>query len=100
MSIRIDKEKCRRCKGCLTVCPGNLLDTDQKGYARISKPEHCWGCTGCMKVCPYGAITLTLNGNETGLQAIDEGEVITWSIVRRGSSTNQIVTLKSDANKY
>jgi len=64
--INIDRELCKGCYLCISVCPNQLIrisDTlNQKGYypAEFSETEnpgkHCTGCALCATVCPDVAI--------------------------------------------
>ena len=66
--ITIDKELCKGCYLCVSVCPSELIyvsqSLNQKGYypAEFSKGEDktedgkCTGCTICAIICPDIAI--------------------------------------------
>lgn len=64
--INIDRELCKGCYLCISVCPNQLIhisdNLNQKGYypAEFSEPEnpgkHCTGCALCATVCPDVAI--------------------------------------------
>ena len=64
--IQIDRERCKGCHLCLTVCPVKILEVDttlnQKGYspARVKEIKEgekgCTGCASCATVCPEVAI--------------------------------------------
>lgn len=65
--IEIDKERCKGCELCFTVCPCKCIDQaegiNRKGYhpARFTQNpvEGKKGCTGCMlcaTICPEVAI--------------------------------------------
>lgn len=62
---KIDKNRCKGCGLCVTVCPKNVLEiTDQvnnKGYfpAYRARPEDCIYCALCCTMCPDVAITIT-----------------------------------------
>ena len=61
----IDKNRCKGCGLCVTVCPKKVLEiTDQvntKGYfpAYRARPEDCIHCALCCTMCPDVAITIT-----------------------------------------
>lgn len=61
----IDKDRCKGCGLCVTVCPKKVLEiTDQvntKGYfpAYRARPEDCIYCALCCTMCPDVAITIT-----------------------------------------
>jgi 2-oxoglutarate ferredoxin oxidoreductase subunit delta len=66
--ITIDKELCKGCYFCISVCPKQLItvseELNQKGYypaefkATEDKDENrkCTGCTVCAIICPDIAI--------------------------------------------
>jgi len=61
--IVIDRELCKGCHLCITVCPFHLLqvsnEINSKGYhpAKFVDPEwKCTGCTLCALMCPEIAI--------------------------------------------
>jgi 2-oxoglutarate ferredoxin oxidoreductase subunit delta len=59
--IVIDKERCKGCTLCVTVCPHNVITisdkANSKGYfpAEATGPN-CTGCANCAVVCPDCAI--------------------------------------------
>ncbi|MFH1980255.1 MAG: 4Fe-4S dicluster domain-containing protein [Pseudomonadota bacterium] len=67
----IDKERCKGCGLCVTVCPKNVLEISKegntKGYfpAFQARPEDCIHCTACCIMCPDVAITITETAEET-----------------------------------
>jgi 2-oxoglutarate ferredoxin oxidoreductase subunit delta len=65
--IKIDKERCKGCRLCISVCPSHRIRVDdslnKKGYApatvdeEVKKDEKdCTGCAQCATVCPEVAI--------------------------------------------
>lgn len=56
--VAIDRERCKGCQLCISVCPKKLLVVEssynQKGYAPASivEAEHCTGCALCAEMCP------------------------------------------------
>jgi 2-oxoglutarate ferredoxin oxidoreductase subunit delta len=66
--ISIDRELCKGCYLCISVCPEELIETsdqlNQKGYypARFKEEDKkdgerkCTGCTTCATICPDIAI--------------------------------------------
>ena len=67
----IDKERCKRCVLCVTVCPKKGLELSDEansmGYfsAPQARPENCVFCTTCCLICPDVAITITKSAEET-----------------------------------
>jgi pyruvate formate lyase activating enzyme len=51
--MRIDKEKCIKCGGCVSVCPLGALELKDE---LIVDKEKCQKCGICEKFCPVGAI--------------------------------------------
>ena len=62
---RINKEKCKGCGLCVSVCPKKVLEMSKeispKGYfpAFQARPEDCIHCAICCTMCPDVAITIT-----------------------------------------
>jgi len=61
--IEIDKERCKGCGLCISVCPQKLIafseDFNAKGYhpAELVDPEgKCIGCGFCYMTCPDTSI--------------------------------------------
>lgn len=63
--IVIERERCKGCELCTTVCPKHIIqiaeDLNARGYrpAQLVDPDHeCTGCTLCALVCPDVVITV------------------------------------------
>ena len=69
-SHEIDNDRCKGCALCITVCPKNVLEIDEKvnakGYfpAYQARPEDCIHCTACCIMCPDLAITIKKTADE------------------------------------
>lgn len=71
----VDKEKCKACGKCVSVCPHHLIElvpydqtvkvqcsSSDKGKATMTACDNgCIGCKKCEKNCPVQAITVTNN---------------------------------------
>ena len=66
-SITIDRELCKGCLLCVSVCPNHLIavsdELNQMGYypaefrqIKNDKKRICTGCTTCAIICPDVAI--------------------------------------------
>jgi NAD-dependent dihydropyrimidine dehydrogenase PreA subunit len=55
MAVKVNREKCLTCVGCVGVCPQNSLDYIGK---RILADENCNECGICVKFCPVGALSI------------------------------------------
>lgn len=104
MSIIIDKNKCTGCRKCVSICPGNLIKSDEQGKAYIKYPKDCWGCTSCIKECKFEAIALYLGadigGRGSKLTAIDTEDTICWKVEKYNKEIHIIEVNKKDSNKY
>lgn len=60
--LEIDKDRCKACRLCISVCQRKLLDLagelNAKGYHPIAvhEIEKCTACGLCAIVCPEGSI--------------------------------------------
>lgn len=60
-SIKVDREKCKGCMLCISVCPKGQLKEDEGLNKKGIKPvrfldKDCTGCTFCAVICPDTAI--------------------------------------------
>jgi len=51
---KIDRQKCIKCGGCVSVCPFQALDLNKDELIRDK--SKCTFCGICEKVCPVKAI--------------------------------------------
>lgn len=51
--IKVDKEKCGLCGGCVAVCPKKVI-LMHRDFLEFK--EGCIKCDRCIKVCPSGAL--------------------------------------------
>jgi len=104
MSIKIDKTKCKCCKKCEAICPGNLIRMDTGGKAEISCPGDCWGCLSCVKECSFGAIRFFLGadigGCGTTLYTKSNEDTIRWIFENPEKETREILVNRKDSNAY
>jgi ferredoxin like protein len=57
--IIVKKELCRECtkRPCLTICPAENYQWNEKGNELIFNYEGCLECGTCKLICPLDAIT-------------------------------------------
>lgn len=70
MSIRMNEARCIGCGRCAEVCPGTLIELQNK-KAVMCYPKDCWGCVSCVKECPVGAIDFFLGADIGGCGKYD-----------------------------
>jgi len=65
VEIKINKERCKGCEFCVTICPKNVLEmskkkTNKNGYrfARVVNKENCVACANCAIICPDACIEI------------------------------------------
>lgn len=56
--VKIDYERCRRCKRCVQACGWGVYEFNDRVVPDSSK---CVCCQYCMSACPEGAISVQLN---------------------------------------
>ena len=62
--IVIDKERCKGCKLCVSVCPQEILvlssRLNERGYTpvKVTDMDKCTGCSMCAIICPDVCITV------------------------------------------
>lgn len=52
--IEINRELCRLCGGCVSVCPVKVIIMHKDN---LEIGEACIGCLKCVKFCPSGALS-------------------------------------------
>lgn len=104
MSIRIDKTKCVGCTKCVEVCPGSLIELDEKRKAYIRYTRDCWGCVSCVKECKVNAIDFYLGADIGGMgskmNVSKQGPYINWTITKTSGVTQVIQIDTRESNKY
>lgn len=63
--LTIDKNACKGCGLCVTVCPKGILrlsdsELNDKGYSpvEITDMDACTACASCAKMCPDVVFTV------------------------------------------
>ncbi|MHC4638074.1 MAG: 4Fe-4S dicluster domain-containing protein [Planctomycetota bacterium] len=74
--IIINKEQCKACGLCISVCPKNCivisLQSNKKGYFPAeSKNSECTGCAMCAIICPEAVIEVQRDNN---IKTVDYGK--------------------------
>lgn len=54
--LKINKEKCIKCKTCIYVCPSTAIGQKNEEIVMVN-PEYCIRCMHCACICPAGAIS-------------------------------------------
>lgn len=103
MSIQINRDKCIGCGKCTQVCPGTLIEVQEK-KAVMQYPKDCWGCVSCVKECPVGAIEFFLGadigGNGSIMNVTTEGDILHWNIQKMDGTVTTIDVDRRNSNKY
>lgn len=59
-----DRDRCKGCELCVSVCPKQILALDRETNARGYRPagctdeDSCVGCASCARMCPDSVITI------------------------------------------
>lgn len=56
--IKVDKEKCVKCRKCVNYCPRDVLRADENGFPYMKYRDDCWYCDVCTYICPTEALVL------------------------------------------
>ncbi len=62
--VRIDKNKCIKCKKCINECP--VLSITEKSLENGSTGFTCTKCGKCIDICPQNAISYHIKGTPIG----------------------------------
>ena len=104
MSIRIDQRECIGCQRCVNACPGNLIDLNENGRAKIEMVRDCGGCTSCMKECPVAAIHFFLGadigGRGSQMTIRKDHDLYRWEVEFLDGSQKEIVVNRKNSNTY
>ncbi len=68
VNVLVDRELCKACGICITLCSTHVFDADGGGQAVAARPEECTVCRLCEWHCPDFAIEVL------DLRAGDHGE--------------------------
>lgn len=53
----VDRERCRGCGDCVSVCISRAMAVGRDGKAEARR--NCIGCGACSSVCPAGAVSIS-----------------------------------------
>lgn len=62
--VEINKDRCKSCLYCLSVCKKEVLGIAEKSnkmgyrYIEVKNQENCIGCKMCAMMCPDAAIQI------------------------------------------
>ncbi|ACB85064.1 4Fe-4S dicluster domain-containing protein [Natranaerobius thermophilus] len=56
--VKVAPKWCKGCGICIEFCPKKVLDYDDKGKVKVTKPEECIKCGLCELRCPDFAIVV------------------------------------------
>jgi ferredoxin-type protein NapH len=65
--VRIDPDKCSRCKQCIRSCP--TLSVDEASLESGCMLVTCTKCGQCVDACPREAISFHIKGTRVGISA-------------------------------
>jgi 2-oxoglutarate ferredoxin oxidoreductase subunit delta len=66
-TIMINRDWCKGCGICVSLCPTKVLELDAADKATVVRPEDCICCRMCELRCPDLAIEVqTEEGEENG----------------------------------
>jgi adenylylsulfate reductase subunit B len=101
--IYIDEKICIGCKKCAEICPGNLIEIENR-HAKIRDVRDCWGCCACVKICPKNSICYQLSPDLGGagakLFAEDSPQKLTWKILKNDGEEIILEVDKNQSNKF
>ncbi len=54
--IRFNRKRCKACAICVTFCPKQVFELDEKAKPQAARPEDCILCNMCVLRCPDFAL--------------------------------------------
>jgi 2-oxoglutarate ferredoxin oxidoreductase subunit delta len=73
-SVTVDLELCKACGICVNLCPEQVFDRDENGYAVVARQGDCTGCRICEWHCPDFAIEVVVERAAAPADAAAEAE--------------------------
>lgn len=56
----VNLKLCKKCNICINICPQKVLEPDENGLPRATRPDKCTACELCTSHCPDFAIEVML----------------------------------------
>jgi iron only hydrogenase large subunit-like protein len=70
--VYTDRERCKNCNQCISVCPAKICQYGDRGYMGIEH-NYCIGCGNCIDACTWGA-RVPIDDYKYWQDALDNGE--------------------------
>lgn len=94
--VKIDYEKCIRCKKCTMECSYGVLKFDQKRNKIVSEDWKCVACLRCVVQCPVNAITVMRNPTTFNPHATWTEQVRRDIMIRAETGSSKLVATGTD----